>query len=84
MKKRPYTPFGRLIAHLRVDHDLTQKDLAERLGITATHQNGIEVGRRRPSLRYLRRLEAAFPLEPDQLQALHTAAAEAQGYHLNS
>lgn len=49
---------GQTLRLLRVQAQVSQKDLAQALGITAQYLSLIEHGHREPSLAYLRRFQA--------------------------
>jgi transcriptional regulator with XRE-family HTH domain len=45
---------------IRVFHDLTQSELADKLGVSKSHVSGIESGRKAPSLELLQRYATVF------------------------
>jgi transcriptional regulator with XRE-family HTH domain len=55
--------FGELLKRKRRELSLTQRDLAKKLGTTASHINFLEAGRRRPSLSLIRRLSDILELD---------------------
>lgn len=48
---------------LRVDHDLTQPQAAEKLGVSITTYNLIENGKRRGSVKFWQRVQEEFKLD---------------------
>jgi len=59
-------PIANKIRRLRFDHDeMTQQELAERIGVTRQTVNAIELGKYSPSLEVAFRIAAVFgqPLE---------------------
>ena len=60
------TPIANTIRRLRFDHDeMTQQELAERVGVTRQTVNAIELGKYSPSLEVAFRMARVFgvPLE---------------------
>ena len=47
----------------RIDHDLTQTQLAEKLGVTVGHINQIELGNRKPTIEMLMKFKTVFNIE---------------------
>ena len=47
---------GQVIKITRIDKDLTVKELASKVDITAQHMSNIEHGKRNPSLKLLKKL----------------------------
>jgi transcriptional regulator with XRE-family HTH domain len=47
---------------IRIFHDLTQKQLAEKLGISKSHISEIESGKKTPSLELLNQYSKAFDI----------------------
>lgn len=45
---------------MRVFYDMTQKELAEKLGTSNSHLSGIESGKKQPSMTLLQRYSEAF------------------------
>src|SRR5262249_50665423 len=74
MKKK--NDLGTLIRHQRESFRLTQRDLARKLGVKASHVAYIESGLRRPSLALVRRL--AETLGIDKRKLLLTTYPEAR------
>lgn len=59
--------YGHVVKEKRLELGLTQKTLAGRLGIEASHIAQIESGRRRPSLALIERIGEVLRLDPIQL-----------------
>jgi transcriptional regulator with XRE-family HTH domain len=68
---------GELLKARREGLGLTQRLLAEKLGVEASHVAFIESGRRRPSLRLIAKIADAFGLDPQQLLVLAHPEAKA-------
>ncbi|MDQ3692781.1 MAG: helix-turn-helix domain-containing protein [Chloroflexota bacterium] len=64
---------------LRIARALSQRDLAERAGVTQKTVLDLELGRQEPRLRTIRRIATAFGVEPAEIdefrEALETKAA---------
>ena len=56
----PYEDVARMIIRLRIDHDLTQESLAERVGTSKTAISRLESGRHAPTTETLRKIAGAF------------------------
>lgn len=68
MKTRPIpTAFGLRLARLRQDVELTQQDLAKRVGLSRTSVTNIEKGRQQVTLETLYRLAGALGKPPEEL-----------------
>jgi len=74
MKKKT---LGELIRQQREAFSLTQRELAAKLGVKASHIAYLENGRRRPSLSLLSRISSTLGLDKQQLFLL--AHPEARG-----
>ncbi len=78
MDEKPSLPFGKRIRQLRLEHDLSQRDLAARVQIDFTYLSKIENNRAAPpSDAVIRRLAAELKADPEELLAL--AAKVSQG-----
>ncbi len=55
--------FGPWLKHQRISHDLTQEELAERIGCSVSLLKKLEGNQRRPSKQILNRLAVVFDLE---------------------
>jgi transcriptional regulator with XRE-family HTH domain len=73
MKKRALGP---LIRKSRESLDMTQRELADAIGVKASHIAYIETGQRRPSLSLLRRIADTLGLNPRELLFLSHPDAE--------
>ena len=67
---------GQVVRQARDAHELTQRQLATRLGVKASHVAYIESGQRRPSLGLVRRI--ADVLDLDRKELLFLAHPEAR------
>ena len=56
----PYEEVARMIIRLRIDHGLTQEELAERVGTSKTAISRLESGRHAPTAETLRKIALAF------------------------
>ena len=56
----PYEDVARIIIRLRMDNDLTQEALAERVGTSKTAISRLESGRHAPTAETLRKIARAF------------------------
>ena len=41
-----YTPFGKIMRMLRIEHNETMKDIAQMLGVTSAYLSAVEIGKR--------------------------------------
>ena len=71
-----YSQFGRQFRTARRDAQLTQQEVAERVGLTRTSITNIERGIQHISLHQLYLLAAAVGLHPAQLLPEHDGALE--------
>lgn len=55
------------LVKLRVDHDLTQPQAAEKLGVSTTTYNLIENGKRRGSVEFWQRVQTEFNLDGEEM-----------------
>jgi len=65
MKKK--NDLGQLVRHQRESFRLTQRELARKLGVKASHVAYIESGLRRPSLALVRRLAETLGIDKQKL-----------------
>jgi len=63
----PREVFAVTLKMLRLQHGLTQQELAEQLGISAVTISGYELGRREPSIEILERIADCFGVSVDYL-----------------
>lgn len=54
----------------RVEHDLTQSDMAHRIGCSRDAYRSIESGERNPSYEFMERLHIAFSVPAERMWAL--------------
>ena len=62
--------FGKAICALRVDHGLSQEELAERAGIHRTYVSQLERGIKSPTLAVLTKIAKALGTKPSRLLRL--------------
>ena len=69
MAKRQYLKhFGRKLRHLRVQNDLTLKELAQALGYTAHgHLSELEAGKKVPTVEFVLKVADLFQVSTDAL-----------------
>jgi len=66
------TPIANTIRRLRFDADeMTQQQLAERIGVTRQTVNAIELGKYSPSLEVAFRIAAVFEVPLEQVFSYH-------------
>ena len=74
---QPFAHFGRALTLLRIQAGLTQKDLAERAGITPSMISEYEASKKRPHLDTLDKILVALGADVHELAAtLHRAQRE--------
>lgn len=62
------TPIGNSIRRLRFEHgEMTQQELAQKIGVTRQTLNAIETGKYSPSLEAAFRIAAVFELRVDEV-----------------
>ena len=77
----PPLPITNTIRKLRFEHgEMTQQDLAERVGVTRQTINAIELGKYSPSLEVAFRIAAAFGV---RLEEVFSYEGSAQGSRSN-
>ena len=64
-----YKAAGRQIQLLRVQHNLTQKELAEKLNSSQNYLSDVETGKKRPSLDYYMSIANYFKVSLDHIFA---------------
>ncbi len=70
------TPFGARIRELRVERGLSQKDMAEALGVSAAYLSALEHGRRgAPSWAFVQKVIGYFNVIWDDAEELQRLAA---------
>lgn len=62
-----YKEFGKLLKDMRITAELTQSELAERVGLSRTSVTNIEVGRQKIPLHLLYELASSLGVEPAAL-----------------
>jgi transcriptional regulator with XRE-family HTH domain len=63
---------------LRVFHDLKQRELAEKLGISASHVSELEKGNRTPSLEVIQKYADVFRIPASSIMFFSEGIREAQ------
>ena len=74
-KSSKRTPFGKEIAKLRIDHDLTQHQLADKIEYSASHIASLETGRGVITDDFIKSVINAFDCD-DAMEALLGETAE--------
>lgn len=82
--KRERTPFGKMVAKLMVDMDVTMTELAEKTGVSAKYVSQLIYGERTPTLEDCARVVKAarasgLELASGQLEELVEAATQSAG-----
>jgi transcriptional regulator with XRE-family HTH domain len=72
---------GQAIAEIRRERRLTQRDVAERVGLTVNYISLIENGERQLSLDALNRLAEVFKVPAELVAFLGSEPTEAEGIH---
>lgn len=54
----------------RIEHDLMQSDMANKIGCTREAYSAVETGRRDPSYDFMKNLQAAFDIPDEHMWAL--------------
>ena len=67
------TEFGRELRKIRLEAGEVLKDMADKLGFTASYLSAIEVGKRVPSDSVLQELQKAYGLSEEQVDRLRSA-----------
>lgn len=63
---------------LRVYHDLKQRELAEKLGISPSHVSELEKGNRTPSLEVIQKYSALFQIPASSIMFFSESIEDAQ------
>lgn len=71
--------YGRALLTVRVKRNLTQRDLAEIAGITASYVAHIEKGRRKPTLDVLEKIAKATRVSVFWITVLATSEEDLEG-----
>lgn len=75
---------GKQIKILRITKDLTQKQLADMLGVGSYIVSNIEKGRTEPDIELLKKLCVIFDITADELLEIETEAQRKQIHIFNS
>lgn len=70
------TEFGKELRKLRIDLEVSLKDLAEDLKVSSAYLSGIETGRKPVNHSLLNGIQAALKLSEEQINHLTTAASK--------
>ena len=69
------TPFGEAVRKLRAERGVSQKEMAEAIGVSAAYLSALEHGRRgKPSFDFLQRVAGYFHIIWDDAEALFAIA----------
>jgi transcriptional regulator with XRE-family HTH domain len=74
--------FVEMLREIRTGHELSQKEMAERLGISAQYLCDLEYGRRLGSVEVVNRLCDVFSRGPKGRKEWHLAAARSHGWEV--
>ncbi len=66
--------FGKRLAYLRIEHNLSQRAFATKIGFSQELQSQIESGKRSPSPAYVIAIDNAFQFSMEEGQEWHRAA----------
>lgn len=72
--------FREMLLEIRNGHEMTQKDMAKRLGITPQYLCDLEQGRRLGSVEVVERICEAFGRGPKGRREWHVAGARSHGW----
>lgn len=61
------TKFGKALREIRLKKNLSQGDIAEKLGVHRSYISGLERGKRNPSLLTIKKMAKAIGVEPKEL-----------------
>jgi len=70
------TKFGKFVRHLRLDHNIILKDMADTLGVSPAMLSGVENGKKSIPLDWEKKLVIEYRLDTDQQKELHDAILE--------
>ncbi|GHU74104.1 hypothetical protein FACS1894188_01360 [Clostridia bacterium] len=68
------TEFGRVLRKIRIDHAEIIKDMAEKLGVTASYVSTVETGKRNIPENWVEQISGMYNLDDDNRQQLKNAA----------
>ena len=74
--------FVEMIREIRTGHELSQQELAERLGFSAQYLCDLEKGRRLGSVEFVNRICDLFNRGPKGRREWHLAAARSHGWEV--
>lgn len=72
------TPFGKFCRKLRIDNGELLKDMASKLGVTASYLSAVENGKRKIPLNWLHLISKIYSLNEQQISELKKAIEESQ------
>jgi HTH-type transcriptional regulator, competence development regulator len=70
------TKFGKFVRHLRLDHDIILKEMADTLGVSPAMLSGVENGKKSIPLDWEKKLVIGYQLDLEQQKELHDAILE--------
>lgn len=68
------TEFGRVLRKLRIDRNELSKDMAQRLGVTASYLSAVEHGKREIPSNWIMEIASMYDLNNDDILDLEEAA----------
>lgn len=72
------TPFGKFCRKLRIDNGELLKDMADKLGVTASYLSAVENGKRKVPQNWLHLISRIYSLDDQQVSELKKAIEESQ------
>lgn len=69
-KERELTPFGALMRKYREKRNLKLKHVADYLNVSSTYLSATELGRRNPSIEWVKPLQEIYQLSPEETEHL--------------
>jgi HTH-type transcriptional regulator, competence development regulator len=70
------TKFGKFVRHLRLDHDIVLKEMADTLGVSPAMLSGVENGKKSIPLNWEKKIVIGYQLDSEQQKELHDAIVE--------
>lgn len=67
------TAFGKFVRSLRIENDELLKDMAAKLGVTASYLSAVEHGKKKVPSNWQNELVDLYCLSPEQMEELKTA-----------
>ena len=71
--------FGKFLRKLRIDIEITMKEMAKKLGISTAYLSALELGKNKINQNIVKKVIVCFKLDKKQSNELQNAAAKANG-----